>query len=226
MKILILDDDSLITTSLKAMLLEFSPSDSVVTFNDPLEARLYLSSSVVDLVFLDMEMPVLSGFEFLETIPYNPKVIVLSSSEAFGAKSYNYKVQDYIIKPLKKTRILNALDEVRLGVESLNKEEAKVLFLKEGQVIFKVVLSEVSYIESKSDYVIVYSAEGKEIMTLMSLKCFLSKVPEKRFVRINKSFAVNIEKIIKVQNHVVFIGEAQLSVGRSYRQAFYESLKI
>ena len=196
-----------------------------------IEANEYLLQHEVDLIFLDINMPRLSGFDLLKSLSNPPKIIVTTAHKEFALEGYDLNVTDYLLKPFSFQRFLSAVNKV---ADSLNvKPKAKMLaveeavvsiFLKDSKKYYQVNLADILFAEAYGNYVKVH-IEDKVILTHQTFTSFKESLPANKFIQTHKSFLVAIKKIQLVEGNRIFIGEHEIPVGKIYREGVNGLLK-
>lgn len=207
------------------------------TFTNPIEGLSYLQENKVDLVFLDVELPFLSGIEFVKCLQSKPQIIFTSAYEKYALAGYDLEITDYLIKPILIERFLKAVNKAysryKLQNNTARHKESTIVAEKENQLDFIMVktgyntvnlsLNDILYIEGLKDYVKIYT-HGKTILTLNSLKRLQELLPENRFVRVHRSFIVALQKIDSIQRNRIVIGKTYVPVGENFKNAFKQSI--
>jgi DNA-binding LytR/AlgR family response regulator len=211
------------------------------TFRDPMEAVSFISEHKIDLVFLDINMPELSGMQFLRALPSSGlEVVFCTAYSEFALDSYEFSAVDYLLKPIEFDRFfkaaLKARDKIMLKKghvievdnsemirEAKPKEQKDYLLVKSGNEIRKINLSEILFFEGTGNYIKIHTSKGS-IMTLQSMKEMLSNLDETRFFRIHKSYIIAFQFVDSFETHQVRIGDQTIPVGAVYRQAFRDWL--
>ncbi|SDE16629.1 two component transcriptional regulator, LytTR family [Pricia antarctica] len=202
------------------------------TFADALKAMDFLKSESIDLIFLDIHLPKISGIDFLKTIPNVPNVILTTAFSDYALESYDLNVVDYLLKPFSFERFIKAVNKVPVGLDASKKpsEESNrnsksrpdVLFIKSGYEHLKIQVSEILYIQSEADYTEIFTSE-KKFLTSHSLRHWLQTLGDVLFVQIHKSFIVNTTNITKVSgNRIYFDTDTHVPIGRAYKEEFVE----
>lgn len=179
----------------------------------------------VDLIILDVEMPIVSGFDFLESLEEYPQIVLISGKSDYALKAFEYNITDYLQKPIDKKRFNSAISRV------INKHRQIVFRKEEGNFVYvnsnlqkkKIYLNHIKWIEALGDYIKLVTNEGN-FLVLSTMKAFLNKLPENKFVRIHKSFIVNIDKVDNWSSTTVQISGTQLPMSRSRKDDFEKSL--
>ena len=219
----IIDDDSLAISILKSYIDKTSQLQLVFTLDNPLDGEKKLQENPVDLLFLDVEMPGLTGIEFLHTLIEKPKVIITSAKKEYAAEGFDLDVLDYIVKPVtfqrfsKSIKKYLALSKVDEEAEPDNKQSnAEFLFLKENKKMVKIAISNILYIESIKDYIKIHTTK-KTVVTKEQISHFADLLPKDKFLRVHRSFLVAMHKIDAYSASSIEIKDAQIPIGRNYK---------
>lgn len=195
------------------------------------DALEFLKNEAIDLVFLDVEMPGMSGLDLMESLTQVPHVILITSKQEYAVKAFEYNVDDYLVKPPTYPRFLKAVNKVVDLVEKESAVNAEVeieqedIFIKSDLKYVKVNFSEVVLVEAMADYVILH-VEGSRHIIHSTMKGMEKKLPSDLFIRVHRSYLVNMKRIKAVENSMVLIGEKRIPLGASYIKAFMQQLKI
>lgn len=185
-----------------------------------------LKSKEIDLIFLDVMLPEISGIEFLQSINDIPQVILVSSKKDFALEAFDYDVTDYLLKPIHYDRFLKAAMKAQNIHQSLQQsnEHNNEFFIKINQELVKISLTDVSYIEAYGDYVKVYAEHGNYVF-LSTMKALEVKLPKTDFIRVHKSFIIRIDKIIKADSSTIYLSnKKQIPISRTYKDSFKDVL--
>ncbi len=201
-------------------------------FNNPLDAMEMIDREKIELLFLDIQMPDLTGLEFLRALKNRPKVIFTTAFTKYALEGFKLDAIDYLLKPFNYEEFLKASEKARriidLEKKALNQVEANqdFLFLKSEYKIRRINFNDITYIEGLKDYVKVYTAhDSKPILSLTSMKSILNKLPANRFMRVHRSYIVNLEKIETLERSRIVFGKKYIPVSDQYKEAFQEFLK-
>jgi len=195
--------------------------------NNAFEAMEILRHQQVDLIFLDIQMPGLTGLQFLESLPNKPLVILITAYEKYALEGFNLAVTDYLVKPVSLERFIKACNKaqelflLRTGGKTA-REEADFFFVNVDYSLLKVVFSDIRWVEGLKDYVKIHlGSSPKPVITRMSIKGMEEQLPGSRFVRVHKSYIVSIAAITTIRKNSVFLDTLELPVGDTYRDAVY-----
>lgn len=201
------------------------------SFDNPLDAVEFLSTQPVDLVFVDVQMPDLTGIEFVRSLENAPKIIFTTAYEKYALEGFKLNAIDYLLKPFSYEEFLKAAQKARkqaeLEANSPQSIEAnnQFLFLKSEYKIRRINFNDVLYIEGLKDYIKVYTVgEDKPILSLHSIKSLEQKLPEDRFMRVHRSFIVNLERIETIERSRIIFGKTYIPVSDQYKDKFQEFL--
>lgn len=182
-----------------------------------LEAFEALHAGPVDLIFLDIRLPLINGMDFLRSLKDPPLVVFTTAYPGFAAQSYDLEALDYLVKPITEERFRKCVDKVLKVTESPAPKDKEYLFLKVDGQLVRVLLEEILYIESLKDYLRVVTTRGAWI-THMTMKALEGLLPAHAFVRIHRSYLVSLSKVSVLGATSVSIGEKKIPVGESYRK--------
>ncbi|MGU3377081.1 LytR/AlgR family response regulator transcription factor [Chryseobacterium sp. M5A1_1a] len=229
MNCIIVDDEPLARAEMRSLIEESSKIDILGEFSNALSALEYLKDNDVDLIFLDIEMPMVTGLEFAEMLPKRSLIIFTTAYSQYALKSYELEAVDYLLKPIDPQRLEKAIDKAILYTELLSKDTIKntvesntadFLFIKADRRFYKISYSDIKFIEGLKDYVVIHTSQQK-LITAMNLKTIHQKVSGETFVRVSKSYVVNTDYIDSFDNHNIYIEESEIPIGEVYRADFF-----
>ena len=224
LRCLIIDDDPMITDLIQHFCSKIPDIEFCLSCNNAIDGLKLLSSQNFDVLFLDYNMPDLTGKALLELKQDSSKVIMITSNPEFAVDSYNFDTMvDYLLKPIKFERFLKAVHKITSQAYSKERPEAKThYFIKDGTKWIKVKLEDVFFIKSDSNYVI-WQIPGKQIISLMKLKDLERELPD-NFKRVHRSYIINTRKIESLTKDIINIQGNQIPVGNSYKDIVDEIL--
>jgi DNA-binding LytR/AlgR family response regulator len=195
------------------------------SFTNPAEAAESLRTNPVDLLFLDVEMPLMSGIDLLRTLQHPPLVVLITSSKDYAVQAFEYAVVDYLVKPVSYARFLQASQKAleifqrqpTAGADAIEAPapNADFTFVKVDNKLVRVGFDEVYYVEALGDYVHIVTAQSKLII-YSTMKAVEEKFPSSRFVRVHRSFIVNINRIQALEDNSVIVEGKHISIGQTY----------
>lgn len=224
-KCIIVDDEPLAIEGIEIYMKDLDYLELVGTFNNPLKLDAFLKENTVDLIFLDIEMPHLSGINFLKTLEQKPLTILTTAYSEFALDAFSLNVVDYLLKPFRLERFVKAVDKARdiiLQQDSIKNSEKDFIYVKSERKYTKVYFSEIEYIGGLKDYVIVYTPTQK-LITSMNIKTIYEQLPHDIFSRTSKSFIININYIKTVNLNSVQLHSKEIPLGKGYKEDFFSS---
>ncbi|MDO9339274.1 MAG: LytTR family DNA-binding domain-containing protein [Bacteroidales bacterium] len=226
-----IDDEPLALQLVTGYIEKTSGLKLIGKFDNPLDAADFMTNATVDLIFVDIQMPDLSGIEFTRLMEKGPKVIFTTAFEKYALEGYKLEIVDYLLKPFSYEEFLAAVHKVqkllRLEQKALNKVDAnsEFLFLKSDYKIKRINFNDILYIEGLKDYVKVYTHNApRPVLSLTSLKLLESKLPGNKFMRVHRSFIVNLEKINTIERSRIVFGKEYIPVSDQYKDKFQKFL--
>tara|TARA_R110000868_G_scaffold136776_1_gene349837 strand:- start:5381 stop:6106 length:726 start_codon:yes stop_codon:yes gene_type:complete len=228
-KCLIIDDEPLAISVIENHLKDFDHIEIVETFNNPLKAYRILEQEKIDLIFLDINMPQMSGFTFIENLSYKPLIVFTTAYREYAVKSFELNILDYLVKPIPFDRFLKTLNKVYQQVYVSNtKADASLqqephIFLKVNKKLLKTNLNDILYIESLKDYIKVITTLGDYVVH-KSLTAITEELPQSNFMRIHRSYTISINKVIALEGNTVEISNRKIPIGRNYTKQTKERI--
>jgi len=191
------------------------------------EALKFLQEQTVDLIFLDIQMPGLTGLQFIQSLTQRPMVILITAYEKFALEGFNLDVIDYLVKPVPLDRFIKACNKawelynLRLKkTENSSSIEPEFLFVNVEYSLLKVEFADIQWIEGLKDYIRIHlKNSSKPVITRMSMKAIEEELPSSRFIRVHKSFIVSVSAITSVRKNSIFIGVEEIPIGDNYKDA-------
>jgi DNA-binding LytR/AlgR family response regulator len=233
MNCLIVDDEPLAIDLIVDFVKKVPFLNLLGTCKNAIEANEKIHKNKVDLLFLDIQMPNLSGIQLMHSLEKKPLVIFTTAYSEYAVESYDLNAIDYLLKPFTFERFLKAVNkayslydnnETKLSEQLTNKKSDKFIFINADYKKVKINLDDILYIEGLSDYIKIYAGD-KPILTLQSLKTMEEKLPEEQFIRVHRSFIVSLKKIESIQRNRIIIGKKRIPVGDNYKEEFYRRIE-
>jgi DNA-binding LytR/AlgR family response regulator len=226
MKCIIIEDQLPAQRILKKYISDIGSLQLIAVFSDAIKAmEMIHSGQQIDLIFLDVHLPRLSGMDFLKAIPNPPQVILTTAFPDYALESYDLDVVDYLLKPFSFQRFLKAVSKVTTRKNTLESTEEKnfnttEIFIKSGYEHIKININEILYINSDSDYTDIYTS-NKKFVSSESLKYWESKLGLHDFIRVHKSYVINMAKVEKIVGNQIYLAEnIKIPIGRVYKTIF------
>lgn len=197
-------------------------------FSNAIEARSYMNIHPVDLVFLDIEMPVINGFSFLEGLKTKPQIIFVTAKAEYALKAFDYDATDYLQKPVTQNRFETAVKRA-LHLHSLEHEikedSGEYIFIKSNLKKLKIFTAKIKWIEAFGDYVKVVTEEGNNLV-LSTMKSFEGNLSKEKFVRVHKSYIINIDKVERYNSKFAEIGSSKIPLSRHKKEDLIKALSF
>jgi two-component system, LytTR family, response regulator len=218
---LIIDDDPIILMIIKKWAGMVEQLEVMATCNSAFEALSVMKTERIELLFLDIQMPGLSGISFLRSLQNPPGVIFMTAYKEFAAEAFELNAVDYLLKPISSDRFFNAVNKAMNRCTYPAKVqhthlECECLYLKANRKIVKIFLDEIVYVESAKDYIKIYRQFDKPLVVKYSLTALAAKLPNNLFVRVHRSFVVSLNRITAFTNYDIEIGKIEIPIGRHY----------
>ncbi|MCB1099718.1 MAG: response regulator transcription factor [Verrucomicrobiae bacterium] len=228
MKCLVIDDDPLACEIIEGFLARLGGVEYCLKLGDGAIALHIIAAEDFDVVFLDLDLPGVDGVSLLLSLPTRVPVVIVSASPDFGAKSYEFGIIDYLLKPFDFPRFAKAMGRVTAAAatrQPVTSPADGVIFLREGGKIQRIDLNEVECVRAQSNYVSFVLDGGQRIMSLVSM-AKLEEILPHDFVRIHRSYIVNRNRIARIEGNKAIVGELSLPIGDSFRSRLLERLSV
>ena len=203
-------------------------------FRDPLDAIAFMKNEQVDLIFLDINMPTVTGMQFLNLLKHQPLVVFVTAYSEYALQSYEFEAIDYLLKPIAFDRFLKAVTKAfekhSLLEQSQSKPDVKAasakeefIYIKSGPKLHKVNLQEITYLEKDGNYLIFHTA-GQKVLSRQNMKHVFQLLPEADFIRVHRSFVVSLHHIDTIEAHQLSVSGVKIPIGSQYREALMERI--
>jgi len=217
----LIDDEPLAIKVLQNYFTNFPDFEVVATFNNSLEALDFLNSTPVDAVFLDINMPMMTGFELISLIENKTKVIITTAFREFAAESYDLDVLDYLVKPIPLPRFIKCINKITTEYNLKNNIKVEAtkgdshIFIKVDKKMMKINIEEILFVEGMKEYIKVVTPD-KTYITHKSLTSLSEELPADRFLRIHKSYVIALNKVKSIEGNRIQIQSYTIPIGRNY----------
>lgn len=235
MKCIIIDDEAAARTIISHLCQQIDHLDVLEEFPNAIQAIKFLNKTEVDLIFLDIHMPDFTGFDFIETLKNPPRIVLTTSDTNFAIEAFEYEcIVDYLVKPVTLPRFLKAIQKVENFIpkkseivtssqENLSSE--KELYINIDRRLIKIDFEKIFLIEAKGDYILI-KTEDKNYTVHSTLKKIEDKLPDDLFLKIHRSYIINIKKIIDIEDNSVLIAKDVIPISRSNRPELMKRLNL
>ncbi len=232
MRCIAVDDERLVLDLLEDNIKQVPYLQLVKTCRNAMEAIEVLQQEKIDLIFLDIQMPKLSGLQFIQTLQQPPMIILITAYEQYALESYNFNAVDYLLKPVSFERFLKACNKAQelynLQQKPAEKENPlDYFFVYVEYNLVKIVISEILYIEGMKDYIKIFlTSSSRPVITKMSMKAMEEKLSGHRFVRAHKSYIVSADKVTAIKRDLICIDKIELPLSESYKPNVEKMLSL
>lgn len=227
----VVDDEPLAISVLEGYINQTPFLELAEKFTNPVKAYHFLSENEIDLLFVDIQMPDLSGLDMIATLEKKPLLIFTTAYSEYAIEGFRVNAIDYLLKPIDYPDFLKAVTKAKDWIYSKQAEKLNVksnkdfLFIKSEYKIIRINFKDIKYIQGMNEYVKIHLATGKPIMSLLSLKSLEAQLPETMFMRVHKSYIVNLQKInIIERNEIVYDDGTIIPVSQQYKAKFQDFL--
>lgn len=230
MECLIVDDNKVARVLLRQLLEKAGEVNILGECEDAIAAKHFLQNKSVDVLFLDIEMPGMTGFELLKMLPEKPLTILTTAKQGYAVEAFELNVVDYLVKPFSLSRVMLAVERAKellshKNVQLTRDTTSDVLFVKDNKSIKKLDVNDVLFMEAKGDYVRIH-VPGNSFVIHGSLKAIEEKFPAGRFLRVHRSYVVALNKIDYIEDRVVYIHDLAIPISESYKDILLQNLKL
>lgn len=228
-KCVIIDDEPLAIQVIENHLKYFDHTDIIGTFVNPLQAYNILEHERVDIIFLDINMPQITGFNFIENLNIKPLIVITTAYREYAVKSFELNVLDYLVKPIPFNRFLKTMNKVyqQLYINNTSNDVSMLqephIFLKVNKKLIKINLNDILFIESLKDYIKVVTKLGDYVVH-KSLTAITEELPQSNFIRVHRSFTISLNKINALEGNTIEISNKKIPIGRNYHKKTKERI--
>ncbi|WP_163409397.1 LytR/AlgR family response regulator transcription factor [Flavobacterium ajazii] len=219
-----LDDELAALEVLEAFCIKSQSVSLVKTFTKTQDARFYLEEFPVDLIFLDINMPSISGIEFYKSIEQQTNLIFTTAYAEYAAESYELNAVDYLMKPFSYDRFLKAVDKVKKLNPIQKADKQNYILFRVDYGLTKVLLSDILFIEGLDNYLKVHIKNQKALVVRKTLKSLSEKLPSDEFIRVHRSYIISISNMESYRNKIIYINGEEIPLGNSYENDFFQIL--
>lgn len=233
MNCIIIDDEATARMIIRKLCSEVSDISVVEEFSNAIQAIKYLNQNKVDLIFLDIQMPDFTGFDFIQTLKSPPRIIVTTSDKNFAIEAFEYDcIVDFLVKPIELPRFIKAVDKAKnteIGVNKATSNSASssgdVLYVNIDRRLIKIEISSIYLVEAKGDYIHI-KTETKNYVVHSTLKKIEEKLPDSLFLKVHRSYVINVSLIVDIEDNSVLIKKDIIPVSRSKRPELMKRLNL
>lgn len=233
MNCIVVDDNKMARTAIKLLIDQVDFLDLKQECSTPIEAFNYLKTEDVDLVFLDVEMPGMTGIELIKNLEKRPIIILITSKKDYAVEAFELNVADYIIKPVNLSRFTMAvarakeLFESRDQIVDISENHKEYIFVRSNSILTKIKLNDIIYIQALGDYVNIHTSDKDKRYTIhCTLKSMEEKLPVSKFYRLHRSYLVAMDHIDTVEDNTAYVGKNYLPIGEQFKKELLRKLNL
>lgn len=219
-KCIITDDEPMARKGLRRYIERIDFLTLIGECEDAIQLNTLLKTGQADLLFLDIEMPEMTGLELLSNLTNSPKVIIVSAYEQYALKGYEFNVADYLLKPVSFDRFMKSVNRIHDLLQTEQKEENNYIFVKSDKQLKKILFNDILFIESMENYVVIQTVSCKEVV-YTTLKQLYESLPQHIFQQIHRSYIVNMEKVAAIDGNQLTIPPYKIPVARNFRDTVF-----
>ncbi len=224
---MVVDDDPIFRQYISKQIKETSGLKLIIEADSATKAIDLLEEHDIDIIFLDVQMPEMSGIELVARLNNGYEVILVTANDSYAVDAFDQKVTDYLVKPFEYDRFSQAINKAKINIEAFRKKKNLIehIFIKSDGKIIHLKLADILFVEALADYVVI-NTEAKKYIVHHTMKGVEKKLPDYRFVRVHRSFIVNLEKIDFIEDLSVHIKVKAIPIGASYKDMLYRTMNF
>ncbi len=230
MNCIIIDDDLMSRRIIEEFVNRTDQLHHLSSYENAVDAiNAFGSEEDIDLIFLDIEMPEMSGIDFMETLVNPPQIIIISSKDKYALEAFNYDVTDYLLKPISYSRFFKAVNKANVRFKNKVDTKENEIFIKKNSALVRLKYEEILWVEALENYVI-FNTFGEKYTIHFTMKAIEQKLPSNRFTRVHRSYIVNTSSINVIEDNSVIIkthdGSKSIPIGKSYKDKLMGDINL
>ena len=231
MNCIVVDDNKMARTALKQLIAQVDFLELKEECANPVDAFNYLKKEAIDLVFLDVEMPGMSGIELIKNLEKRPLIILITAKKEYAVEAFELNVADYIVKPVDLPRFMRAVSRAKELFESqdqkieLNEKDKEYIFVRSNSLLVKIKISDIIYVQALGDYVNIFTSDKRHTVHI-TLKALEEKLPTTKFYRLHRSYLVSVDHIDKIEEGTAYVGKHPLPIGEQFKKELLKLLNL
>jgi len=225
-KCLAIDDEPLALSQISSYIDKTPFLEKVALCQSAFEALEYLANNEVDLMFVDINMPDINGMDFVKSLEHKPQVIFTTAYSEYAFEGFKVDAIDYILKPISYDVFLKSVNKAKIWFE-LNRKQTETiqttpeyLFVKSEYKLIRILLSDIKYIESANEYIQIHLINDEPVTTLIRLKAMEEQLPKNKFMRVHRSFIVNLDRVKVIERNRIIFDKVHIPIGEQYKESF------
>lgn len=228
MNCLVIDDEEISRKAVEMCIKRTDFLNLSASFSNVTDAISFIAANKVDIIFLDIEMPEITGIDFLKNFKSSSQIIIVSGKKEYAAEAFDFNVTDYLVKPVEYARFLKAAikaSEIRTNLQ-VSQSESDDIFIKKESRLIKLNAKDIVWVEALADYVNVYCSNNERHTLLATMKLMEDKLKKVDFARIHRSYIIRLDKIKEIEENSVSVGGKTLPISRGYKDNLYKKLNL
>jgi len=230
MNCIIIDDDLMSRKIIEEFIARTDQLNLIASYDNAMDAiNAFNADSDIDMIFLDIEMPEMSGIDFLETLQNPPQIIIISSKEKYALEAFNYDVTDYLLKPIVYSRFFKAINKANVRFKNKVDSKEDEIFIKKNSALVRLKYDDILWVEALENYVI-FSTFSERFTIHFTMKAIEQKLPTNKFSRVHRSFIVNVSRISVIEDNAIVIkthdGSKSIPIGKSYKDKLLRDINL
>ena len=230
MNCIIIDDDLMSRRIIEEFIARTDQLRLLASYENAVDAiNVFNGEEDIDLIFLDIEMPEMSGIDFLETLTNPPQIIIISSKDKYALDAFNYDVTDYLLKPISYSRFFKAINKANVRFKNKVDSKENEIFIKKNSALVRLKYDDILWVEALENYVI-FNTFNEKFTIHFTMKAVENKLPSSKFTRVHRSFIVNTSRINIIEDNSIIIkvhdGNKSIPIGKSYRDSLLKDINL
>lgn len=224
---IVVDDSSIQRTLITKLVNESTYLNFIDDFTNALEAKNCINNYSIDLVFLDIEMPLINGFDLLDGLKNKPQIIIITSKSDYAMKAFDYEATDFLQKPISRERFIKAVKkahELHFLRNEIKEENSESIVIKSNLKKIKVYLSKIKWVEAYGDYIKIITDEENHLV-LSTMKSIENELPMNKFIRVHKSYIINLNRISRFNSKFAEIGNTKIPISRNKKDEIFKAIE-
>lgn len=218
---LIIDDEPIARKVIEEFVEDVEYLELAGSVDNPIKAMQWLNTMPIDIIFLDINMPKMNGFEFIRSSTNLPEIIVTTAYTEYAVEGFQLNVLDYLVKPISFERFIQAVNKAKMKLSVTNSDHSKnkddFFFIKNNSTLQKIYHQDLLYVEGLMNYVVLHTTTEK-LIVYFTIKSMLEQLPSDMFIKVHKSFIINLEKIKSIEGNIINIGNAKITISQNLRE--------
>jgi DNA-binding LytR/AlgR family response regulator len=229
MNCIVVDDSKIARETIKSLIAQFNFLTLVQECENPMDAFNYIKNKPVDLVFLDVEMPEMSGIDLIKNLNKRPIIVLVTSQKNYAVEAFALNVTDYLVKPIDRSRFMIAISKAKEVFENSkvtgNLKDIEYIFVRSNNILLKIKITDIKYIQAMGDYVNIFTAEKRHLVHI-TLKDIEERLPPDKFYRLHRSYLVALDHIDNIEESSAYTGKHPVPISEQFKKGLLKKLNL